>query len=295
MQNYFEPRKKRFKFSHEAGDRFGRLTFTGITYTKRVYNHWVRFIEAVCDCGVVKEYPFTRICSGDTQSCGCLRKDVTKKRAKTHGLSQHPLYDVYKHIISRCYDKNDKAFKNYGGRNIEVWKDWRDDFVCFYDWCIENGWKEGLSIDRIDNDGNYAPYNCRVATAAEQNRNRRNNRYYTAFGETKCLFDWAKDSRCVVNVWCLRGRADNKLWDGKFEQALTTPIESRRTISSRNKSNYKITAWGETKSMIDWVRDSRCVPKLDALRDRIKAGWEPEKALTTNRVIRNTFKKQLFS
>lgn len=294
MQNYFKPIKKRFKFNYKCGDKFGRLTFTGLTYTKNLHGHWVRYIEAVCDCGIIKEYAFNKINCGDTQSCGCLKRESTSKRAKTHGLSKHPLYDVYKHIISRCYDKDNKAFKNYGGRNIEVWKDWREDFVCFYDWCIENGWKEGLSVDRRENDGNYAPHNCRIATYAEQNRNRRSNRYYTAFGETKCLWDWAKDSRCVVNMWCLRGRADNKLWDGKFEQALTTPPESRKAISSRNKNNYSLTAWGETKCMSDWVKDERCIPALDCLRDRIKSNWNPEKAMTTpTGSVKN--KKQLFS
>lgn len=280
MQNFYEPFKKRKKFNYQSGDVFGRLTYTGHTYTKIIYGHWVRYIEAVCICGVVKEYKFSSIACGDTQSCGCYKKDATSKRMKTHGLTDHPLYDVYKKIISRCYDENDKAFKNYGARNIEVWKDWVDDFMCFYNWCIENGWKEGLSVERIDNDGNYAPYNCKLATSGEQSRNRRNTRNFTAFGETKCLFDWGKDSRCVVSQWTLRGRMDKPEWEGRFEEALTS--KGDRLKEGRNKkNNIYLTAFDETKCMSAWVEDERCVVAMDRLRDRIAEGWKHLEAITT--------------
>lgn len=280
MQNFYEPFKKRKKFNYQSGDRFGRLTYTGLTFTKIIYGHWVRFIEAVCDCGMVKEYPFNRIASGDTQSCGCLRKEVTSKRARTHGLTEHPLYDVYKKIISRCYDSNDKAFKNYGGRNIEVWKDWVDDFMNFYNWCIENGWKEGLTIDRTDNDGNYAPHNCKIATYAEQNRNKRNTRNFTAFGETKCIWDWGADPRCVVSVWALRGRMDKPEWEGRFEEALTYKGDRKKEAQNR-KTSINLTAFGETKCMTAWAEDERCVVGFDRLRDRIAEGWDGYEAITT--------------
>lgn len=281
MQNYFIPLKKRKKFIYQSGAKFGRLTYTGLTYTKIIYGHWVRFIEAVCDCGVVKEYQCNKVLSGETKSCGCYRKDLSRKSNITHNLSKHPLYDVYKHIISRCYNEKDKVFKNYGGRNIEVWEEWKNDFVGFYDWCIANGYKEGLSVERLDNDGNYAPYNCKLATVAEQSRNKRSTRNYIAFGETKCLFDWAQDERCLVGMWTLRGRADNPIWDGRFEEAMTTPPEDRKAISSRSKRLINITAFGETKCISDWHKDSRCVVGLDGLRDRIKNGWHGEKAIST--------------
>lgn len=294
MQNLFISSKKRFKFNCKAGDRFGRLTFTGVTFTKNIYGQFRRYIEAVCDCGVVGNYLFGVVACGDTQSCGCYRKEATRKRVTTHNLSQHPLYEVHQKMILRCHDETNEAYKNYGARGIEVWKDWREDFVCFYEWCIANGWEKGLSLERKDNDGNYAPYNCKFATTAEQSRNRRNNRFYTAFGETKCLFDWAEDPRCVVGVWTLRGRADNKLWDGRFEEALTTPPEDRKKISARNKKNKNLTAFGETKCMADWVEDERCKCGLDALRKRYAEGWEHEKAIITPAVSRRSVQLTAF-
>lgn len=278
--NIFISKRRRKKFSYEVGQRFGRLVYTGKTFTQNAHGHWVRFIECVCDCGEVKNYRFSSVAKGEVQSCGCYRKEKTRKQMSTHGLSNHPLYDVWQKIIDRCYKKTCSAYKDYGGRGIEMWQDWKDDFVCFYDWCIANGWEKGLSVDRIDNDYNYAPQNCRIATTAIQSRNKRSNRYYTAFGDEMCLFDWANDSRCVVSMWTLRSRANNKFWEGRFQEALTTPVEDRKTIASRNIRNYKITAWGETKHMADWRKDSRCKIGINALRDRIKNGWDAEKAMT---------------
>lgn len=273
--------KRRYdKFSGKCGDKFGRLTLTGESHIRQSLGHRGRVVEAVCECGVVKEYWFNLLRNGDTQSCGCYRKAVTSKRMKTHGLTDHPLYDVYKKIISRCYDEKDKAFKNYGKRGIEVWLDWKEDFMNFYDWAIENGWKEGLSIERIDNDGNYAPQNCKLATPGEQSRNRRSTRNFTAFGETKCLFDWGKDSRCVVSVWALRGRMDKPEWEGRFEEALTYKGDRKKEAENR-KTSINLTAFGETKCMTAWSKDERCVVGMDRLRDRIAEGWKHLEAITT--------------
>lgn len=280
MQNVFQKRRKRNKFTYKSGDKFGRLTYTGHTFTKSIYGHWVRFIEAECVCGEVRNYVFHRVACGDTQSCGCLRKDLVRKRATTHGLSDHLLYDVWQKMVSRCYDENDKGFKNYGARGIEVWLDWKEDFMSFYDWCMENGYKEGLSVERLDNDGNYAPYNCKLATREEQSRNKRSTRNYTAFGETKCLFDWGKDLRCKVGIWTLRSRMDKPHWEGKFEEAMTLLDDSKRARQNTKKT-IQITAFGETKCMTEWSRDKRCVVGLDRLRDRMAEGWDGFKAITT--------------
>lgn len=102
------------------------------------------------------------------------------------------LYDVWQHIKQRCYNNNNQAYPNYGGRGIEVCKEWLDDFMTFYDWSINNGYKEGLTIDRIDVNGNYEPSNCRWVDRKIQARNRRNNRNITINGETHCLKDWCK-------------------------------------------------------------------------------------------------------
>lgn len=92
----------------------------------------------------------------------------------------------------RCYNKRAINYKNYGGRGIVVCDEWLKDNMSFYIWSIKNGYKKGLSIDRIDNNGNYEPSNCRWTTRKEQNRNTRKNVFITYNGETRCLFDWAE-------------------------------------------------------------------------------------------------------
>ena len=93
--------------------------------------------------------------------------------ARTHGLRAHPLCSVWSDMKTRCYNSNQKSYKHYGGRGIIVCEEWTGDFKCFYDWAIKNGYKKGLQIDRINNDGNYEPDNCRFVTTAENCRNSR--------------------------------------------------------------------------------------------------------------------------
>jgi hypothetical protein len=86
---------------------------------------------------------------------------------ENHGLRNHKLYQIWLAMKQRCYNKNKINYKHYGMRGIEVCNDWLNSFQCFYDFCILNGWKEGLQIDRIDNDGNYEPNNCQLISQAE--------------------------------------------------------------------------------------------------------------------------------
>lgn len=116
-----------------------------------------------------------------------------KKRSITHGKTDTKLYNVWYTMRKRCSLKTVKAYKNYGSRGIKVCDDWENNFASFYNWAISNGYKEGLSIDRIDVDGNYEPNNCRWITKAEQNYNKRNNRVIKFRGEEKTISQWAKD------------------------------------------------------------------------------------------------------
>jgi DNA-directed RNA polymerase subunit RPC12/RpoP len=93
--------------------------------------------------------------------------------SKTHGLRNHKIYNAYNAIKSRVFNLKNKYYKNYGGRGITICDEWKNDFMSFYNWSIENGYKEGLSIDRINNDGNYEPLNCRWTTRNIQQRNTR--------------------------------------------------------------------------------------------------------------------------
>lgn len=92
---------------------------------------------------------------------------------------------------SRCLNSNDKRYERYGGRGIKICDDWKNDFEMFYRWAITNGYKENLTIDRIDTNGNYEPSNCRWITTYQQNRNYSKNHNITYNGITKCVSDWA--------------------------------------------------------------------------------------------------------
>lgn len=126
------------------------------------------------------------------------------------------------HMKNRCFNPKCKAFKDYGGRGITVCDEWVSDPDSFVEWALSNGYEYGLAIDRIDNDGNYEPNNCRWVTAAENNQNRRSSRFFTINGETKNLQQWCNQygiSRSMVHKRLQMG------WD--IEKALTTPKRTR--------------------------------------------------------------------
>jgi hypothetical protein len=272
------------KHTYAKGTVYGRLTLTGKNQMKSMYGQLRRLVEVDCECGIRKWVLFNRLVVGDTKSCGCLQRDVAREVNTTHGLSQHPLYDVYHAMLKRCFISTDDAYKDYGQRGISVCEEWQENFVTYYEWCIANGWKEGATIDRKNNDGHYGPNNCRIVGGhgdrKVQSRNNRRNKNITAFGETKCLFDWGVDPRCKVSVWALRSRLDRGKWTD-MEAMITTPQEARIDTANKMKSNRMLTAFGEEKSLNSWLRDERCLVKVDSLRDRLDKGWDAEKAMST--------------
>lgn len=110
-------------------------------------------------------------------------------RFTKHGKRYSRLWNIWEHIKQRCYNHNNK---DYGGRSIAVCSEWRNDFQAFYDWAINNGYDDTLTIDRINVNGNYEPNNCRWVPNKQQARNRRNNRTFTINGETHCLSEWCE-------------------------------------------------------------------------------------------------------
>ena len=142
-----------------------------------------------CTCGNTIEADKGHVKANRTRSCGCL---IREGNHRTHGLTHHPLFTRWQHIIERCCNENNKLYKYYGARKIDICKEWRNNFKKFYDWCMENGYKHELQIDRIDNNKGYYPENCRFVTAKINSRNSRKNRFITFNGETKCLSEWAE-------------------------------------------------------------------------------------------------------
>ena len=170
-----------------AGQRFGRLTVIEDLGSRVWYQRTANFWRCVCDCGNEKEYHSGMLTSGKVVSCGCLRdqrlieyKGISSRK---HGMSggsvdKHPLYVVWKNMKRRCYKSYAPEYKNYGGRGICICEEWKEDFQVFYDWAMASGYKDGLTIERKDNNGNYEPGNCVWITKVQQARNKRNTVKY---------------------------------------------------------------------------------------------------------------------
>lgn len=192
-----------------------------------------------CACGNVVYLCLSAVMTGHDTSCGCgLGKQFSIAKRQSHGLSHHPLYKTWNNITQRC-----GKHKNY--LNIAVCEEWRSNFKSFYDWSVNNGWKEGLTIDRIDYNGDYEPANCRWITQSEQTRNTSRNHTVTINGITKCVTDWCDLYGISLGTFYDRIKA------GMSEhEALFTP--SRQGYKSMRKS--LITYNGETKTVNEWAK-----------------------------------------
>lgn len=209
-QKYCSPecyQKSRKKYI--IGKKFGKLTVI-----KEIEEN--KYL-CKCDCGKETITYSSHLITGHTKSCGCNKKQVGDN-LRTHGLSTTRLYIIWKHMVERCCNKNNKSYCNYGNRGIKVCYNWRTDFTNFYNWAIDNGYVNGLTIERIDNNGNYEPNNCRWATNKEQQRNKRNNNLVTFNGETLCISEWAE--RFNIKYHTLWARINIYGWS--TERALTT-------------------------------------------------------------------------
>jgi len=197
-----------------AGMRFGRLVVLTVGKPVGSYRY-----QAVCQCDCGSQPVAIRVdglTSGRQVSCGCYHKEVTTK----HGLSKHPLYNVWHHMVDRCTKLGDKSYPDYGGRGITVCERWLsvENFVAD----MQATYSSGLEIDRIDNDGNYEPSNCRWVGRSQQADNRRSGRRITFKGQTQSLLQWSKELN--INYGTLWDRIVIWRWD--VERAFTTPAIS---------------------------------------------------------------------
>lgn len=149
-----------------------------------------------CDCGNQLVVSTNSLNRGNTRSCGCLHRDYLnnpRPNSMKHGCCNTRLYTIWRDMKLRCYNASQVGYKNYGGRGIVVCNGWLNSFENFYNWAINNGYKDNLTLDRIDNDGNYEPDNCRWITNLEQSNHKRNNKYVTYNGETKTIAEWSRE------------------------------------------------------------------------------------------------------
>jgi len=210
----------------ENGQRFSMLT---VLHEVEMLKKCRRFL-CKCDCGNVKPHKLILLTTGQSKSCGCLRKKTFVERNTFHGKSRTKLNAVYQSMKQRCNNPNCVAYKFYGERGIKVCEDWDNSLMSFYNWAMENGYEEGLSIDRIDVYGNYEPKNCRWVKMEVQSRNKRDNVFIEFNEQRMCVQDWAKS--LSINHATLTKRI--RKWG--IEKALTTPkSEKNDTTSFRNR------------------------------------------------------------
>ena len=179
-------------FKNLIGKKYGNLTVIGLSdKMSGRKSYWY----CKCDCGNEIEVRSDNLTTGNTLSCGCLKKAqdrVNLTKFHRHKESHTKLHDTWLGIKQRCLNPNNKSYINYGGRGITVCKEWSESYENFRDWSLNNGYADNLSIDRIDVNGNYEPSNCRWANAKQQANNRRSNLEITYNSETKTLMQWAE-------------------------------------------------------------------------------------------------------
>ena len=202
------------RFTDLTGKVFGRLTVIAFAGKQR----W----HVRCECGTECVRSRGDLTSGDTKSCGCLRKEVTSQTKGKHHKCKTREYGIWSKMIGRCENPKDHKFPVYGGRGISVCNRWRESFEAFSE---DMGPRPSPrhSIDRIDVNGNYEPGNCRWATPREQSRNTRTNRPLTFNGETRLTVEWAE--LLGVEPYILNWRLAHG-WT--VERTLSTPLNARR-------------------------------------------------------------------
>ena len=209
-----------------TGQKFGRLTVieraeNHITNNGCVKTQWL--CECCCDNKTRIVVNTQNLRNGHTKSCGCLRIEEAKKSIKInhapikHGKSNTRLYKIWYAMKDRCYNPKNKKYALYGAENKQVCDEWQE-FEPFYEWAMENGYKENLTIERIDGTKGYNPKNCKWASYTEQNNNKRDNHYLTYNGETKTIAQWAREKDFP------RSTIDNRLRYGwNDDKILSTP------------------------------------------------------------------------
>jgi len=197
-----------------TGKRFGKLTVLSFNKKEKGHYYW----NCICDCGTECVKDGDRLRRLETKSCGCYRAS----RVTTHGKHNSRIYRIWRDMKTRCSCPSAKAYERYGGRGINYIAEW-EEFEPFYNWAINNGYKDGLTLDRIDYNGNYEPSNCKWSTMKEQSRNTSKNTLVTYKNETHCLAKWAE----ILNIKpsTLYGRL-HMGWS--IEKAFETPIIERK-------------------------------------------------------------------
>ena len=214
------------KHKNIAGQKFGRLT---AIKRNGKDNQDLTLWLCKCECGNKITTRLSNLTTGATKSCGCLQKDIVTDMKTKHGLSVNDqgeaprLYSIWRNMKQRCNNPNASKYKNYGGKGISFCEEW-ENYKPFHDWAINNGYSDDLTLDRIDNNGDYCPENCRWVTYRQQNLNSSQNHLVTFKGETKTITEWSE----ILNIkrTTLYSRISKYGWS--IKKSFTTPVRGHK-------------------------------------------------------------------
>lgn len=257
--------KPAVNFEDLTGTQSGHLYAEGIS---RRENGKV-YYRCRCDCGKTIEVIARSLKANVTKSCGCRRGELISKSLQSHGGSGSRLFRVWTGMKTRCYNKNEKRYANYGARGIVVCDEWRKSFEAFRDWALANGYDENApygecTLDRIDVNGNYCPENCRWATMYQQANNMTSNHLIEYHGERHTISEWST----ILNI---------------PKYIISTGLRSGKNFSDIVESKHRrvtfLTFQGETLPITAWERRMGFGQKT--ISRRLKRGWSVEAALLT--------------
>ena len=215
------------RFIDICGQKFNRLTvIEKMPPDKSGAIIW----KCLCECDNIVYARGNSLRNGDVKSCGCYRYE--KISCKKSNPDNPRLYNIYNGIKTRCYNQNFKNYKYYGGKGITMCDEWKYNYLSFYNWAVENGYKEDLTIDRIDNNKGYAPENCRWATKKEQAMNTSANIKIKINGEYKTPEDISQKTGIKINTIYtrkFRGMSDEDIAKNTKHKRLKSDLEYKKT------------------------------------------------------------------
>ena len=226
------------KFKDLTGQKFGKLTV--ISREKNDKHGNIRWL-CKCDCGKETTVQGGHLTSGRTKSCGCVRN---------HGQSRTRLYRIWVAIKTRCYNPAHNNYKNYGGRGIVMCYSIKDNFTAFREWALTNGYKKGLTIDRVDVNGNYTLDNMRWATMSEQARNKRNTIYF----EGQPLIEVVKSANVCYSVLTKRLKNNPDITYEELINPIPTELQKRKKVFFNSQHLTEIAAETGIKYLTLWWR-----------------------------------------
>lgn len=219
------------KYKDWTNRKFGRLTVVRLHHKVQKFkpdgspNGHRYYWECKCSCGNTTIVLVDHLTRHKILSCGCLGRERASLASSKHHMRHTRIYGIWSGMRQRCRNKNSEKYSIYGGRGIIVCKEWDEDFLNFYNWAINNGYQNDLTIDRIDVNGNYEPANCRWATPKEQARNARTNVNLTFNGETHCIAEWSEITGIKMATISYRIKHG---WT--VEETLTIPVGTARFL-----------------------------------------------------------------